>query len=320
VCDCEFHHPGCKRQYSVTLGTIRQYSEIVGHTRQHGVCGCPVHRPGCKRHANCSWRETGLQCNKCVGLYRRWWKPVVDCRLEKLPNKGIRSGHVAVRIDLSTGVWTTLSLSSQRSIVCQCDQEIYRITVAPLAASLHGKTIRRYSIIANIGHDHLIASTGSELHLITTSGQLVNNITKKTGYSLDWRIVNLTSDDIQVLVEDRYETKEDTSCLVCLNVSEDGSSVSLSWTYDVIQSQRDPILTSGVVIVPCSKPNAFILIDRYSGQYIKRISPTTDPEMGYGTCIYNDRLFIGAGGLGVVMEFHILGKYSLTLCLPGRIL
>jgi hypothetical protein len=197
-----------------------------------------------------------------------------------------------------------------------CFNEIYRITVAPLAASLHGETILHYDAIANIGHDHLIATcSGSCLHVISTSGQLVNDITTKTGYSFDM-IVSLTADDIQVVVVDRYLTKAETMAnrLVCLNVSEDGSSVSINWTFKFggVHSIRDPILTSGVVIAPCSKPNAFLLIDRYSGYYLKKISPTNDPEMGYGTCIYNDRLFIGTGGLGVVMEFHILGKSNNT--------
>jgi hypothetical protein len=204
-------------------------------------------------------------------------------------------------------------------VYVHCGKEIYRITVAPLTASLHGTTARHYDVIANIGHDHLVASTGTELNVIATSGQLVNNITRKTGYPLDW-IANLTADDSQVVVVDRYENEEDTSCLVCLTVSEDGSSVSLNWTYDDIQSQRDPILTSGVVIVPCRNPNAIIFIDRYSGKYLKKISPINYPEIDYGTCIHNDRLFIRAGDHGVVMEFHILGKYNMLLCLKGRIL
>jgi hypothetical protein len=199
-----------------------------------------------------------------------------------------------------------------------CDHVIYRITVAPLAASLYGKTIRHYDVIANIGHEHLIATGGSaELHIISTSGQLINDISTKTGYSFD-RIFSLTADDIQVVAVDihRHEnkadkTKADTNCLVYLTVSEDGSSVYINWTYDGIHSIGDPIITSGIVIVPCCEPNAFILIDRYSGKYCSRISPTNDPEMGYGTCIYNDTLFIGTGDLGVVMEFHILGKNNM---------
>jgi hypothetical protein len=211
-------------------------------------------------------------------------------------------------------------------VYVHCGKEIFRITVAPLAASLHGKTLRHYDVIANIGHYNLIAKGGrSVIHIIATSGQLVNDITTKTGYSF-YRIFSLTADDIQVVVVDtrRYTyTKKKVStenCLVCLTVSEEGSSVSLSWTYDDIQSQRDPIFTSGVVIVLCSNPNAFILKDRYSGLYLKKISPPNDPKVGYGTCIYNDRLFIGAGGLGVVMEFHILGKYNMICGVHGRIL
>jgi hypothetical protein len=204
-------------------------------------------------------------------------------------------------------------------VYVHCGKEIYRITVAPLAASLHGRTSRNYHAIASIGHNYLIAAGGSaELHVIATSGQLVNDISSKIGYPCN-TILSLASDDIQVVVVDtrRYtytQKKVSTeNCLVCLTVSEDGSNVSMNWSYYGIHSTGDHIITSGVVIVPCSEPNAFILIDRYSGKCLKKISPTNDPEMGYGTCIYNDRLFIGAGDRGVVMEFHILGKYNKNL-------
>jgi hypothetical protein len=195
-------------------------------------------------------------------------------------------------------------------VYVHCNQEIYRVTVDPLAASFHGHTITHYDAIASIGHDHLIATTGYELHVISTSGGLVHNITTKRGNFFD-RMCSLTADDMQVVVVDKYGTLAGTNRLVCLTLSEDGSSVSINWTYDGIPSFiGDPILTSGVVIVPCSNPNTIILIDRYSGKCRQRISPTNDPEMDYGTCIYNDRLFIGAGDRGVVMEFHILRKYN----------
>jgi hypothetical protein len=104
--------------------------------------------------------------------------------------------------------------------------------------------------------------------------------------------------------------------VVCMSVSE-RRSLSLKWTSEPKIWARNPVITSGVVIVPCSNtfdfrcPGSTILVlSLDSGRQLMNVPIRLQlcRDFCNGICVYAERLFMGCDNPSGVVEFQLAGK------------
>jgi hypothetical protein len=114
---------------------------------------------------------------------------------------------------------------------------------------------------------------------------------------------------------DRYEIE---SHLVCLSVST-SKSLSLKWTSEPIDWVRNPVIASGVVIVPCYNSlnmrdpgNAIMILSLDNGRQLMKVSIRLRLIHSFhnALCVYGERLFMGCYNSGGIVEFQLTGKLT----------
>jgi hypothetical protein len=203
---------------------------------------------------------------------------------------------------------------------------IFRVTsTTPLNVQLHGSTIEEclYNDVCVLDSDTLIAVSSAPtcVDLISPTGQLLQRLT----IDYEWRApvgVQVHAGGGIVTVYDgypkRFDRVEVQSYVVCMSVST-SKSLSVIWTSAPTNWVRNPVIASGVVIVPCytsfnmRDPGSVILIlSLDNGRQLMKFSMPF--RLGHAIrnamCVYEERLFMGCQNACGVVEFQLIGKLT----------
>jgi hypothetical protein len=206
------------------------------------------------------------------------------------------------------------------SFVNFADGTIYQISsVRSLAISTspHGHVtgVESYDCISHLGPGRLVAvysCNPQAVHVIDLHGRQLADITTCGGY-------HFTSPDGvvcgggRVVVTGRGKGKcldrewDSRKRVVC--VKENVGSWSVQWMHDVPGYPRTPVMSpgGGTVIVPCRDPVRIVSLSLETGAVVQQVDVSRGcPVLGFGTCIYGERLLLNC--CNVVVEFSLQGK------------